>query len=465
MSENAEPSQSKTASENQSENTTTNGAPGSDATGGAVSDTSNVQGSQANAESSTAASSTAASDAATTSSAADGSTAGTSSTAASSPAASSSGAELSALATGGSSTHRSTKSAAGRTSEAGTPAAAPASSAKSQKSATGARESPDSRGPTSAGAGAGTASAGGSKRPRGQRLGQLKLEEAKIGILGAGKMADALVQGLIHYVKIQPNRIHLAAPSAKNLEHFKNYGCRVTKRNYDIFGRYDCDIIFLCFHGYVIKHCYKLGGSKPHPLTTNYIPHQRHPIYILSMVSGVSLAQIKACLLNPDSIGRYSLEIHRVMMNTAVGHGLGICAIDCEPDSKKLSAPLRQLLSRIAQLEYVPASQMDAACALGGSGLAFSFYFINALADGAFKMGLSRKQAIRFASKTAQCAAQTMLESGKHPAELRDTVSAPSGAAIYGIHVLERNDVASGVTAAVEAAHKRAIDLATQEMS
>lgn len=301
-----------------------------------------------------------------------------------------------------------------------------------------------------------------SGRPRGAKLGQLKLEEAKIGVIGAGKMADALVQGLIHYAKIHADRIHVASPSAKNLDTFKNYGCRVTKRNYDIFGRYDCDIIFLAFHGHVIKNCYKLGGARPHPLTTNYIPHQRHPIYILSMVSGVSLTQIKACLLNPESTNRYVLEIHRIMMNTAVGQGLGICAVDCEPDSRKLSAPLRQLLSSIAHLEHVPASQMDAACAIGGSGLAFSYYFINALADGAFKMGLSRKQAIRFASKTAQCAAQTMLESGKHPAELRDTVSAPSGAAIYGIHVLEKNDVASGVTAAVEAAHKRASELANE---
>lgn len=272
---------------------------------------------------------------------------------------------------------------------------------------------------------------------------------------------------LFKYIgKISPSRIYVAAPSSKGLERFKALGCRVTKRNYDIFGRYDCDIVFLAFHGYVIKHCYKLGGlNRPHPLCTNYIPHQRHPVYIMSMVSGVSLGQIRQVLLNPENPSRYVVELHRIMVNTAVGHGLGLCAIDCEPDSKKLSAPIRQLLSSIAQLEHVPATQMDAACAIGGSGLAFSYYFINALADGAFRMGLSRAQAIRFASKTAQCAAQTMLESGKHPAELRDNVSAPSGAAIYGIHVLEKNDVASGVTAAVEAAHKRAHDLATQDVT
>lgn len=263
--------------------------------------------------------------------------------------------------------------------------------------------------------------------------------------------------------KIEASKIHVAAPSTKSLEKLKAMGCRVTKRNYDIFGRYDCDIIFLCFHGHVIKHCYKLGGARPHPITTNYIPHQRHPIYILSLVSGVTLSQIKACLLNPESPGKYVLEIHRVMLNTAVSHGLGICAVDCEPDSKKLSAPLRTLLSSIARLEHVPATQMDAACAVGGSGLAFSYYFMNALADGAFKMGLSRQQAIKFAAKTSQCAAQSLLESGKHPAELRDHVSSPSGAAIYGIHVLDKADVSSGVTAAVEAAHKRASDLANQD--
>lgn len=461
MSENAEPSQTSKQQDAQSD------AAGSDAPATA-SETVNASSTTADssvAESSTAASSTAASSTAaseaSTSNAPDGG--GATSTAASSPA--NSGAEISALAAHSNRSAAAASSAPKSRTEAASTKSTGETSASAMAAAGPAGSSRTSRKSHVEAKAEGAEASPATKRGRSQKIGQLKLEEAKIGIIGAGKMADALVQGLIHYVKIQPARIHLAAPSAKNLEHFKNYGCRVTKRNYDIFGRYDCDIIFLCFHGYVIKHCYKLGGAKPHPLTTNYIPHQRHPIYILSMVSGVSLAQIKACLLNPESNNRYALEIHRVMMNTAVGHGLGICAIDCEPDSKKLSAPIRQLLSRVAQLEYVPASQMDAACALGGSGLAFSYYFISALADGAFKMGLSRKQAIRFASKTASCAAQTMLESGKHPAELRDTVSAPSGAAIYGIHVLERNDVASGVTAAVEAAHKRAIDLATQEMS
>lgn len=205
--------------------------------------------------------------------------------------------------------------------------------------------------------------------------------------------------------------------------------------------------------------CYKNGGLRPQALTVNYIPNMKHTIYILSLISGYNLDQIKAVLLNPEHPDKYSLEMHRVMLNSACAYGLGICAIDVEPDSSKLCALLRTMLSSIARLEYVPESQMDAACAICGAGLAFAYYFINAMADGAFKVGLNRQMALKFAAKTVQCAAQSLLESGKHPGELRDSVCSPKGAAIYGIHVLDRADVSSGITAAIEAAHKRAEEL------
>lgn len=297
-----------------------------------------------------------------------------------------------------------------------------------------------------------------SNKPK--KLGQLKLEDAKIGIIGAGKVADALVQGFINYGRVEARKIHVSAPSSKNLENFKNYGCHITKRNIDIFGRYDCDIIFICVHGSVVRRCFKQGGTRPSALCTNYIPYMRHPLYIISLVSGATVDQIKQTLLNPDHPDKYVVEGHRVMINTAAMYGLGLCAIDCEPDSKKLSPCLKALLSSIGRLEYVPESQMDAACAIGGSGLAFSYFFISALSDGAFKMGLSRQMALKFAAKTLQCAAQTQLESGKHPSELKDDVCAPSGAAVYGVHVLNKADVASGIAAAIEAAHKRASELA-----
>ena len=309
------------------------------------------------------------------------------------------------------------------------------------------------------------ASPAASPRKKHRKRGDLQLEHARIGFMGAGKMTESLVDGLIAHGNIPPKHIFVAAPSKKNLETFKNKGCHASKRLIDIFSKYDCDVIFLCFHGSVIKNAFKQGGSRPFPITTNYIPFQKHPIYILSLVSGVDLKEIKECLLNPEHPERYILEMHRVMINTASAFGKGMVAVDCEPDSSKLSNPIRTLLQSLTpenqnqRLEYVPEGQMDAACAVGGSGLAFSYYFIGALADGAFKCGLSKPLALKFASKTTLCAAQVMIDSGKHPSELRDDVTAPAGAAVFGIHILDRAEVASGITAAVEASHRRAEEL------
>lgn len=302
------------------------------------------------------------------------------------------------------------------------------------------------------------------KEKKKKRAKVVDINEAKFGFLGAGKVADAIIRGLIQYGKVDPKRIYVAAKTTKNLEIMKQKGCHITKRNYDIFAKYDCDFIFLCFHGSVIKQCYKMGGSRPHPLTTNFIPNMKHPLYILSLVSGVTLDQIRACLLNPEHPEKYMIEMHRICVNTACAYGLGLGAIDVEPDGKKCSSIVRDVLSTISKLEYIPENQMNAACALGGNGLAFVYYYISALADGAFKMGLNRQTATKFAAKTAQCAALTLLESGKHPSELRDGCTSPSGPAVYGIHVLDKADVGSGVAGAIEAAHRRAIDMAEEDV-
>lgn len=297
------------------------------------------------------------------------------------------------------------------------------------------------------------------KRSR-RKLGDLDLAVAKIGFIGAGKMAQCIIEGLINHGKIPPSNIFVAAPTNKNLEKLKTFGVKTSKRSIDIFSKFDCDVIFVCIHGAPIKNCY--DAERPRAFTVNFIPYMRHPLYILSLVWGVKLHEIKACLLNPDHPEKYSIEMHRIMMNAACAYGLGICAIDKEPDSPAVTAPVRNLLSSIAKLEYLSGEQMDAACAIGGGGLAFAYYFINAMADGAFKVSLDRDTSIKFAAKTVHCATQCLLESGKHPDELRDFVSTPSGAAIYGIHVLDKADVASGVIAAVEAAHQRAFVLAAK---
>lgn len=116
-----------------------------------------------------------------------------------------------------------------------------------------------------------TSSASPAMRKKHRKKGDLELEHARVGFLGAGKMTESIVDGLIKSGIIPTKHIFVSAPSKKNLEHFKNLGCHASRRSMDIFARYDCDVVFLCFHGSVIKNCIKQGGSRPFPLCTNFV--------------------------------------------------------------------------------------------------------------------------------------------------------------------------------------------------
>lgn len=295
---------------------------------------------------------------------------------------------------------------------------------------------------------------------RSRRVKDTELCEARIGFLGAGKMTESIVHGLIKYGSINPEKIHVAAPSSKNLQKFKEMGCHVTKRNIDIFGRYACDIVFLAFHGKVIADAFAHGGTRPHPITVNFIPNLRKPLHILSLVSGHDLEAVKKVLLNPENPKKYQLEMHRVAVNLAVAHGVGLCAVDCDPESQRLSPLVRSLLSSVGELIHVSDAQIDSACALINSGLAFSYYYFQAIMDGSVKLGLTRPLALKVAAKVLESATQSLMESGKNPNELRDHVSSAGGAAVYGLHVMDKAEVASGITAGVESAYKRDQELA-----
>lgn len=300
------------------------------------------------------------------------------------------------------------------------------------------------------------------RRKKGEKVSE---KNVRIGFIGAGKMTEVIVKGLLEIAspdgeRINPKQIFVASKSGKNHDHYKRLGCYTTKRSYDIFGRMDCDMVFLAVHGYVIRQCYKAGGSRPLALTTNFIPNQRHPLYILSMVGGVTLNDIKKTLLNPDHPEKYRVEMHRIMLNPSVAYGLGIGAIDVEPDSKHCAGIVRNILCRFCRLETIVEAHMDIACAAGGYGSTFCYYFMAAIADGAFKRGLPKNMATKIAARTLQSAAASIIESGKNPNDLRDACTSPSGPAIYGLHVLDKADCASGFAAAVEAAYHRIKELA-----
>ncbi|OTF77103.1 hypothetical protein BLA29_000799 [Euroglyphus maynei] len=306
---------------------------------------------------------------------------------------------------------------------------------------------------------------GGSRKSKRRKGEKLTKQNCRIGFIGAGKMTEMIVKGLLEHANVQAKQIYVASKSGKNHDHYKQLGCTVTKRNYDIFGKMDCDVVILSVHGYVIRQCYQHGGSRPLALTTNFIPNQRHPIYILSLVGGVPLNDIKKTLLNPDHPDKYHVEMHRIMLNHSVGYGQGIGSLDVDLDSKYCAQIIRELLTPLARFDFIPENQMDIACALAGCGSAFCYYFLSAISDGAFKKGLNKLKATKIAADALRSAAVSLLVSGKNPSDLRDTFASPSGPAIYGIHVLDKDDFPSGISSAVETAYRRIKELTDNPLS
>ncbi|KAK8737700.1 hypothetical protein OTU49_004199 [Cherax quadricarinatus] len=124
---------------------------------------------------------------------------------------------------------------------------------------------------------------------------------------------------------------------------------------------------------------------------------------------------------------------------------------------------MNSILSSVGFCAEIPEYQMDAACGLAGSGPAYIYAAIEALADGGVKMGLPRQLAQTLAAQTVKGAATMVLEHGKHPAQLKDEVCSPGGTTIAAMHSLEKNGFRNALISAVEAAALRSIELGSDK--
>ncbi|XP_069972237.1 uncharacterized protein [Penaeus vannamei] len=120
---------------------------------------------------------------------------------------------------------------------------------------------------------------------------------------------------------------------------------------------------------------------------------------------------------------------------------------------------MNSMLKSVGVSAQVPEYQIDAACGLAGSGPAYIYAAIEALADGGVKMGLPRHLAQTLAAQTVKGAATMVMETGKHPGQLKDEVCSPGGTTITAMHVLERNGLRNALISAVEASANRSKEL------
>jgi pyrroline-5-carboxylate reductase len=174
----------------------------------------------------------------------------------------------------------------------------------------------------------------------------------------------------------------------------------------------------------------------------------------MSILAGVRREDIQR------AVGAKNATVYRIMTSTACAISQANCAI-VKPDvsSSESDEIVRTLTDTFGQSDFIAEYLMDAFSGVAGCGIAFGYTFIQAMADGAVKMGIPRQQAIQFAAQTLQGSASMVIETGKHPIQLRDEVCSAGGSTICGVHALERNAVPSAIIEAVEVATRRNTEL------
>ena len=270
------------------------------------------------------------------------------------------------------------------------------------------------------------------------------LAERRLGFIGAGNMAEAIIQGLLESGTAEASQILAADVVAKRLDFMRTtYGIRTTEDNASLVD--EADILVLAVKPQVAGQVLGQIG----PLTND-------TKLVISIVAGLTVATMAEALTA-------GTRIVRTVPNTPVFVGAGMVALASDgPAREDDYAVARALFSPVARIVAVEEKLMDAALGVSGSGPAYGFLMVEALADGGVKMGLPRAVALELAAQTLLGAAKMCLESGRHPGQLKDMVTSPGGTTIAALHKMEAGGVRAALMDAVEAAAQRAAELGRQ---
>ncbi len=258
--------------------------------------------------------------------------------------------------------------------------------------------------------------------------------KSPVGFIGAGNMATALMRGMLKQ-NFPASEIYATDLDSKKTQALQeSLGIHAVAEAGELIK--SCPIVFL--------------ATKPHGIVPLLKEHAKlatsDSTLWLSIAAGVTTTTIEEALES-------GARVIRIMPNTPalVGEGAsGVSAgINASPGDVALA---RQLMGAVGICELINESMMDALTGVSGSGPAYVFLAIEAMADGGVRAGLPRPTALRLAAQTMKGAAALVLETGKHPGELKDMVTSPGGTTIAGVAALEaagfRNALISAVTAA-----------------
>lgn len=262
----------------------------------------------------------------------------------------------------------------------------------------------------------------------------------KIGFVGAGQMASALAGGFVASGLIQPDDVAAFDISEQALASFSHAvpNSRKPESNSELVS--SSQIVILAVKPQIIPSI--IEGLKSNDDQTIFV----------SVMGGIKLDWLIEKLATD--------RVVRCMPNTPCLIRKGAIGMSCGTGIKEEESKAIQTLFESVGLTFVVKEPLiDAVTGLSGSGPAYVFQFIEALADGGVSMGLPRDVAMKLAAQTVAGAGEMVLQSGDHPGVLKDRVASPAGTTIAGIKALEDHAFRSAAINAVEAATLRSIDL------
>ncbi len=266
------------------------------------------------------------------------------------------------------------------------------------------------------------------------------LRGKRLAVIGSGNMAEALVRGVLRAGLFPPDAIAASDVLEERLRVFREqFGVATGTDNAAAAGK--ADLVLLAVKPQVMGQV--LEGLAP------AVDRQ----LVISIAAGIPTYTIEARFPRP-------VRVVRVMPNTPalVLEGASALCAGAHATAGDL-AVARALFEAVGRAVVLDETAMDAVTGLSGSGPAYIFVIIEALADAGVRVGLSRDVAQLLAAQTVLGSAAMVLETGKHPAALKDMVASPGGTTIAGLHALEAGGLRAALLDAVEAAAARSREL------
>lgn len=264
--------------------------------------------------------------------------------------------------------------------------------------------------------------------------------DRKLGFIGAGNMGEALLKGLLARGSARAQDVRVSARRPERVQELvTGYG---VQGGSNVEVARGSDVLVLAVKPQILDQVLR-----------EISPAVTRDQLVVSVAAGVPIAAIERRLHPP-------MRIVRAMPNTPATVGAGATAIALGENATEADLSVaRTIFDSVGLTVVLEESQLDAVTGLSGSGPAYLFLIIEALADAGVKVGLSRRASLQLAAQTVLGSAKLLIESGQHPGLLKDGVTSPGGTAIAGLHTLEAGGLRNVLMNAVEAATRRSREL------